>query len=402
MSTPVPARICILGGGFGGLYTALRLSQLPWPTGHAPQITLVDQRDRFVFAPLLYELMTGELADWEVAPNFVELLTGTGVQFIQAAVERIDLAQQQVVLAGDRPLAYDQLVLALGGETPRQQVPGAADYAMPFRTLADAYRLEAQLKQLEDSDRPVIRVAVVGGGYSGVELVCKLADRLKGRGRLRLVELGEQILAPAQDFNRKAALKALQQRGVWIDLQTQVESVTADQITLRSKSRPDEVSDLPVDVVLWTVGNRVAEAIAPLDLPKNTLGQLRVTPTLQVEGHANLYALGDLAACADAKGKALPATAQVAFQQAQYAGWNIWASLTQRPSLPFRYQHLGEMMALGQDNASLSGLGLQLDGPLAYVLRRVAYLNRLPTFSHQMRVATHWLTRPVLGIFTQS
>jgi NADH dehydrogenase len=87
--TEQPNRICILGGGFGGLYTALRLSQLPWEKPQRPEIILVDQNDRFVFSPLLYELLTGELQTWEIAPPYEELLVNTGVRFTQAAVAEL-------------------------------------------------------------------------------------------------------------------------------------------------------------------------------------------------------------------------------------------------------------------------------------------------------------------------
>lgn len=95
-------RIVILGGGFGGLYTALRVSQLPWETQQKPEIVLVDQSDRFLFSPLLYELLTGELQSWEIAPPFIELLEGTGIRFYQAVVSGIDIDQQRVHLQDDQ------------------------------------------------------------------------------------------------------------------------------------------------------------------------------------------------------------------------------------------------------------------------------------------------------------
>jgi NADH dehydrogenase len=117
-----------------------------------------------------------------------------------------------------------------------------------------------------------------------------------------------------------------------------------------------------------------------------------------VLNHPALYALGDLADGRDAEGQTIPKTAQAAFQQADHVAWNLWASLHQdqgidRPLLPFRYQHLGEMLALGTDDAALSGLGLSLSGPLAYLLRRLVYLQRMPTWEHQLKVGMHWLTR---------
>jgi NADH dehydrogenase len=390
--TQQPKRICILGGGFGGLYTALRLSQLPWSKLEKPEIVLVDQRDRFLFSPLLYELLTGELQTWEIAPPYTELLAGTGVHFYQAAVAGIDVQSRQVQLQDGPELSYDRLVLALGGETPLDIVPGAAEYAIPFRTIADAYRLEERLRTLEASDADKIRVAIVGAGYSGVELACKLADRLKERGRLRLVELTDQILRSSPEFNREAAQKALEDRGVWIDLETKVEALGENTISLEYKGKVDTI---PVEVVLWTVGSKVAEVVQNLPLKHNPRGQLVITPTLQAIDYPEIFALGDLAECQDAEGQKVPATAQSAFQQAEYAGWNIWASLTHRPLLPFRYQHLGEMMTLGTEEATFTGLGIKLDGQLAYVARRLAYLYRMPTLDHQLKVGLNWIARPL-------
>ena len=388
--TEKTARICILGGGFGGLYTALRLSQLPWENGEKPEIILVDQSDRYVFSPLLYELLTGELQTWEVAPFFAELLQNTSVRFSQAVVSGIDTKKQLVQLQDHPEISYDRLLLALGGETPLDMVPGATSYAYPFRTVTDAHRLQERLRILEQSDADKIRVAIVGGGYSGVELA--------ERGRLRLIEIGDQILRTSPEFNREAAKKALAAKGVFLDLETKVESIKQDSISLEYKNQLDTI---PVDLVIWTVGTKVAPVVKTLNFKQNQRGQIITTPTLQVLDHSEIFALGDLADCRDAEGQQVPATAQAAFQQADYTAWNIWASLTNRPLLPFRYQHLGEMMALGQDNATLTGLGIKLDGSLAYLARRLAYLYRMPTYEHQLKVGFNWLVRPIIDTLSR-
>ncbi|MEH2291177.1 NAD(P)/FAD-dependent oxidoreductase [Nostoc sp.] len=391
--TEQTSRICILGGGFGGLYTALRLSQLPWESTQKPEIVLVDQSDRFLFSPLLYELLTGELQTWEIAPPFEEVLQGTGVRFYQGVVSGIDIDQQRVNIQEGPEIPYDRLVLALGGETPLDLVPGATEYAYTFRTISDAYRLEERLRFLEESDADKIRVAIVGAGYSGVELACKLADRLGERGRFRIVEIADQILRTSPEFNREAAKKALEARGVFLDLETKVESIEQNSISLEYKNQLDTI---PVELVIWTVGTRVAPVVKSLPLKQNQRGQITTTSNLQVLDRPEIYALGDLADCHDAQGQQVPATAQAAFQQADYTAWNIWATLTNRPLLPFHYQQLGEMMALGVDNATLTGLGIKLDGPLAYVARRAAYLYRLPTLEHQLKVGFNWLARPII------
>jgi demethylphylloquinone reductase len=396
--TSVP-RICILGGGFGGLYTALRLNQLAWETGQKPEITLIDRHTNFVFTPLLYELVTGEMQSWEIAPPFAELLKGTDIRFVQGSVKQIDRSQKVVKLEDETEIVYDRLVLALGCETPSESVQGVTKHAIGFRSLDDAYKLDAKLRLLEASSAERIRIAIVGAGYTGVEVACKLADRLKERGRIRLIQSRDTILPNVPEFNRNAALKALEQRGIWVDLETSVSEITADSIGLIYKGQTDII---PVEIVMWTVGNQVSPAIGHFGLPLNAQGKITVTEMLQVLEYPEIFALGDAVAILDSEeGHSVPTTAQVALQQADFVAWNVWSSLTDRPLLAFRYTNLGEMMTLGDDNAVLSGMGgIQFDGPLAYIARRLVYLYRLPTLEHQLKVGLNWLTQPLVKLLS--
>lgn len=384
-------KICILGGGFGGLYTALRLHQFPWHPGQKPEITLVDQRDRFVFLPLLYELITGELESWEIAPPFAELFANTDIKFCQDLVTEINLETQEIYCQNCH-LSYDYLVLALGSETPLQGVPGVAEFAFPFRSLSDAYRLEEKIRLLEASQQEKIRVAVVGGGYSGVELACKIADRFGDRGRLRLIERGDAILRTSPSFNQESATQALNQRGIWVDLETSIEAITADTISLEYK---EQIDILPVDLVVWTVGGQVPNVIKNLPVKQNDRGQITTKTTLQLLDHPEIFAVGDITDCQDADGQKVPATGQVALQQADYTAWNLWAAISGRPLLPFRYQPLGEMITLGLDHATLAGLGITLNGQAAHLIRRLIYLYRLPTLEHQIKVGFSWMLKPL-------
>jgi NADH dehydrogenase len=205
------------------------------------------------------------------------------------------------------------------------------------------------------------------------------------------------ILRTSPDFNREAAHKALDDRNVWIDLETGVEAITPDTISLMYKGQVDTI---PVDLVLWTVGTKVAPVVRSLPVKQNQRGQLTTIPTLQVVDHPEIFALGDLADCRDAEGQQVPSTAQAAFQQADYTAWNIWASLTGRPLLPFRYQYLGEMMTLGTNNATFTGAGVKLDGSFAYLARRLAYLYRMPTLDHKLKVGFNWIARPLLDLLS--
>ena len=177
--------VTILGGGFGGLYTALRLSSLDWAGGPRPRVTLVDRNDRFAFSPMLYELATGTATDWEVAPLYEELLAGTDVEFVRGEVRGLDEDERIVRVmppaAGggasdaERLLPYDQCIVALGAQPTYSGVPGAAEHAQPFYSAADAMAVKSKLQELREStERSVLRVCVVGGGYIGAELAANM------------------------------------------------------------------------------------------------------------------------------------------------------------------------------------------------------------------------------------
>jgi len=161
-SSAVGNRVVVCGGGFGGLYTAIATKN-KFPN---VDVTLVDPKDKFVFLPLLYELATGSASIQEVAPSYEELLKGTNINFVQDSVCGVDVENRTVRLRNTPDLmSYDQLVLAVGCEPRINLVPGAAEHAIPFYRIEDAYVLQTKLRAfLADKSKSVIRIAVVGGG----------------------------------------------------------------------------------------------------------------------------------------------------------------------------------------------------------------------------------------------
>lgn len=428
-------RICIIGGGFGGLYTALRLESLVWPDDKKPQVVLIDQSERFVFKPLLYELLSGEVEAWEIAPQFSDLLANTGVRFFKDRVKCLypcDHLGTNAPTAGTVHLEsgllieYDWLVLAIGAEAKLDIVPGAADYALPFYTLEDAHRVDKKLRELERKNfgkDSAIRVAVVGCGYGGVELAATISERLQQKGIVQAINVDKTILSNAPAGNREAALKVLSSRKVQLILgyfvrcitkgnepQTDAEPGSIDSAADHSESVTLELQPaerglqgqtIRADIVLWTIGSKpllpqLEPSDKPYDIPLNARGQAETDETLRVKGHPRIFAVGDSSTLRDRNGKLLPATAQVAFQQADFAGWNLWAAINDRPLLPFRYQNLGEMMTLGKYDAAVSPSftdGLTLEGFVGHTARKIAYLIRLPTDKHRVQVGISWLLK---------
>mmetsp|Transcript_12216 Transcript_12216/g.26290 ORF Transcript_12216/g.26290 Transcript_12216/m.26290 type:complete len:577 (-) Transcript_12216:557-2287(-) len=466
-----PQRVVIMGGGFGGLYTAIRLSSLFWPKGKKPQITLVDQAERFTFKPLLYELLNGSATEEEVAPSFTQLLAPYPIRFLQAKAVAVEPESPlsdggssqggRVQLEGGSSLEYDWLVVALGSATDSKGVPGAKELAIPFNTHEDATRVLEAIRGIEAQASPSSKVMVVGAGYAGVELASVLAERLYGRAQVQLVTPRDDILDTSPEGQRLAARRVLAQLGVEIITGSKVcalrkpsplETFGSSQEAAAPSASSSQVGQLPsscvvelqaadgsrqqaaCELVMWTAGSSPATKVERRGFPFPTTqaGSILTDSTLRVQKHMRVFSLGDVSGPVPSSSEApygsggpLPATAQVAFQQADYAAWNLWAAMNGRPLLPFRYQHLGNMMALGQLNAAVAlpipvpipiksavqstplgalldfaGVklegsdaesGVTLEGPLAAAVRRAAYLYRQPTNEQRINVAASWL-----------
>lgn len=223
------APIVIIGGGFGGLYTALELAK---QANHTP-LLLVEPNERFVFSPFLYELLSAEIALWQLAPRYDNLLAGHGIGWLKDRVIAITPEESKLRTAGGKELNYSRLVVATGAAPFSFGVPGVETYAQTFRSLADVDRLAALIKKIKQQPQSLQRIAVVGAGPSGVELACKLADLLKGSAVVELLERGPQCLANAKAFNRQQALLALQRLDVRLRCNCEVLSVGAHELQLK-------------------------------------------------------------------------------------------------------------------------------------------------------------------------
>ena len=399
--TPKPAPVVIAGGGFGGLTTALALAAQK----QHPPILLIEPQERFLFLPLLYELLSGELRRWEVAPRYDALLAGRGVAWLRDRVSHIDSDSHSLRTDSGRQIAYGRLVLATGGRSDDFGIPGVDEHGLDFRSLADVERLQALLQQLKQRQRPLQRLVVVGAGPSGVELICKLADLLEGSTILELVEQGPELLPNGRSFNRDQARSALLRRDIHLRTGTRVERIDATGLELvrggvtplaaadgspDRQALPPQRERLPADAVIWTAG--MAANLPPISPApeRDRRGRVLCDGDLQVKGLRDVFSLGDGAVCGDDQ-PPLPATAQVAYQQAQQLAANLLLSLADQPLQPFQWNDLGEMIGLGIGQASLTGLGLTLAGPAAFQIRQLAYLARMPGLSHQLRVAAGWL-----------
>ncbi|HSL53555.1 MAG TPA: NAD(P)/FAD-dependent oxidoreductase [Pyrinomonadaceae bacterium] len=403
------AKIVILGGGFGGVFTALEI-------GGAADVTLVSDADHFLFTPMLYEYLSGEVEEWHIAPRYSELFE-EDVHTVKSAATGVDLKSQTVSLANQQTLSYDVLVLALGGITNYAGVEGAEEFSMPFRKLRHAENIRARMLAALDRippDLPAEEVhrevtfAVVGAGASGCELSTKMADLLNdafkrrglhGEPRVIVIEMSDRVVPGMGEQIREFVDDALRESRVEAYTNTRVVKVTPDGITFE---RDGNQESLKTAAVVWTGGVKMNPLIEHLDVEKNQRGLLIVKPTFQLSQYVNVFALGDIAYYPDAT-PTLAGTAQLAFQQGNLAGSNIKAYLEGKEMKSKHFEELGEALSLGTERAAVLTGGKAFGGALARQARFALYTSRLPTWHHRLRVGASWFfegttPRPLLPL----
>ena len=404
------ARMVIIGGGFGGLFTALDL-------GNAHEVTLISDADHFLFTPMLYEYLSGEVEEWHIAPSYKELLD-ENVNLICDEVAAVDFGARTVTLkAQSEPLQYDILVIAVGGVTNFVGIPGAAEFAIPFRKIAHADLLRQRMVAALDRVAPdlppqdtrrALTFAVVGAGASGVELSTKMADLLRdafkrraltGEPRVLVVEMGDKVVPGMGDDIRGFVENALRESRVEVHTLTRVVKVTEQTLVFEHNEGQTEIETA---AVVWAGGVRMNPLIESLALRKTSRGLIVVKPTLQADEHENIFALGDIAFFPDAS-PTLAGTAQLALQQAGLVARNIKALLAGDELQTKHFEELGEAVSLGTERAAVLAGGKAFGGPLARQARFALYTARLPTWQHRLRVGASWFfdgttPRPLLPL----
>jgi demethylphylloquinone reductase len=405
------SRILILGGGFGGLFTTLDLA------GWA-DVTLVSDDEHFLFTPMLYEYLSGEVEAWHIAPKFNELLDEHDVRLVQDEVTSIDLDARQVTLQKYKdPLEFDALVLAVGGITNYAGVEGAEQYSIPFRKLYHADALRRRMVDALDHIPPdlppqdarrELTFVVVGAGASGCELSTKMADllldavkrrALHGEPRVLVFEMSDRVVPGMGEQIREFVEEALREAHVEVNTLTRVVKVTNNSVTYEHGGNREE---LKTAAVVWTGGVKMRPLIEQLNVEKTSRGLLKVRPTLQLTQYDDVFALGDIACCPPAD-STLPGTAQLALQEARLAAHNVKAFLSGHDLETKHFEELGEALSLGTERAAVLAGGRAFGGALARQARFALYTGRLPTWHHRLRVGASWFfegtaPRPLLPL----
>jgi NADH dehydrogenase len=411
------ARILVVGGGYVGMYTALRLQRrLKQELGRGEgEITVVTPDPYMTYQPFLPEAAAGSISPRHVVVPLRRVLSGCRVIIGEATA--IDHAKRTATLTtlaseeegtGSEQLSYDELVLAPGSIARTLPIPGLAEHAIGFKTVEEAIGLRnhviEQMDIASSTRDPAIRDAAltfvfVGGGYAGVEALGELEDMARYATRYYhnvgpedmkwiLVEASDRILPEVGEDMGRYTVTELRRRNIDVRLHTRLESC-ADRVAVLSDG-----ARFPTRTVVWTAGVKPHPILAATDLPLNARGRLKCTPELTIEGTTHAWAAGDAAAVpdvtADEPGKECAPNAQHALRQAKVLGDNIVHALRGEPLETYAHKYAGSVASLGFHKGVAQVYGRKLKGYSAWFMHRVYHLSRVPTFNRKARVLAEW------------
>lgn len=415
----LPHKVVIVGAGFGGVYVARELLGLA--RAGSIDLTIVNRSNYFLFTPLLHEVATGGLGPLSITEPLREIFEGDPVHIVRGVVRAIKAGEKVIDLEDGTILSYDTLVVSTGAGTDLRSVPGAVSYALPLKTLIDAWRIrERIISAFEDAaniDDAVKRAqmlsfAVVGGGPTGVELVAEVQDFVRAIVRryhrratsgplvptVHLVHAGTELLAQFSPSLRRSAEQRLRDEGVVVHLDSVVASLSKEGVQLTNGLA------IEAGLVVWAAG---VTAIPPTFeggvIPTFVQGRVIVDSALRVFKDGSIYAMGDAAYATNGSGVPYPMLAQVAVAQAGFVARNIRAQLVERPVEVFSYNSKGTLVSLGQWYAVGEIFSSSLRGRMAWWIWRTVYLFKFLSWRKRIRVAFEWTmhlfyTRDITGI----
>jgi NADH dehydrogenase len=381
-------KIAIIGGGFGGIEVFKKLQKnLPAQTS----VTLFNTRTDFIFTPLLHEAATGGVSLSNIAAPIRSFVKSKNAEFVQAQVTEIN-PFDKVIKTATCSFNYDYLVVATGSISDTRDVKGADENCHFLKTVEDSVKLRKSiLETLEkysiDRSEDLLKVTIIGGGSTGVELALEIdeyirntlskyykCEKLLQDFEVFLVCPSEKVLSYLPDSIRNEAMHRLNQSHIRLKMSTYVTEVGENYIIT------DTHGKLPSSIIVWCGG---VSTVLP-----NFVGNLKLeaTKNLNLADHKEIFVLGD---CIN-YGTNVPMDAQSAVKQADVVSSNILNLINNKPLIEFKYKKSGTLVSLGRWNAvGLMG-PIFIKGPLAWWIWRTIYLFKFPLASKRIKIAIDW------------
>jgi NADH:quinone reductase (non-electrogenic) len=404
-----PVRILIVGGGYVGMYTALRL-QRKLSRARA-EVTLIDPQPTMTYQPFLPEAAAGSVEPRHVVVPLRRVLRKSRV--ITGAVTQIEHSRKvaRVTAIDGVPVevGYDLLVMCPGSVSRLLPIPGLAEHGIGFKTIGEAIFLRNQvLSRLDlaasttdpERRRSALTFVFVGGGYAGVEAIAELQDMARYATRYYdgirpddmrwlLIEAADRIMPEVSIGLALYTVERLAERNIDVRLETRLESVEGGRVKLSDGDAFD------AETVVWTAGVKPHPLLANTDLPRDDKGRLPCDATLTVRGVDGVFSSGDCAAVPDLSKKDDPQaltspSAQHAMRQSKVLAGNIIATVNGRALKDYVHKYVGSVASLGLYRGVAEVYGIKVRGFLAWFMHRTYHVWRMPTFNRKVRVLADW------------
>ncbi len=391
--------VVIVGGGFGGLWTAAALKRV------GARVIVIDRENHHVFQPLLYQVATASLSPADIAQPIRGILTSGNAEVVLGEVTGIDKDAQEVIL-DDRRIPFDYLVLATGARHSYFGNDHWEALAPGLKTIDDATRMRSKIllafEQAEtalndDEKRKCLTFVVIGGGATGVELAGAIAeiarrtlrsdfDHIDSRNAsVQLLEAGPRLLPAFPETLSQATRESLEKLGVTVRTDTKVEDLGDGFVRTSSDV-------IETRTILWAAGVQATPVAKWLEVEPDRSGRVLVTPNCSIPGHPNIFVIGDAMSMKDKNGSALPGVAQVAMQQGKFVARIISSHIKGVPSpAAFNYFDKGNMATIGKRLAVAKVGPIEIKGSLAWLSWVVIHIWYLIGFSKKLLVMIHWI-----------
>lgn len=389
-------RIVIVGNGFGGIYTLLNLHKY-FPEKNKLEIILIGDKNHFLFTPLLHEVATGGVHVSNVTEPVRKIFGCCITKFHLGKVDKVNTTEKYVEVSNEKEklgfrLDYDFLVLAHGSKTNYYGITGADKYTFSLKTLNNAIDIKnhcidmlerASEEHDEEKRKKMLHFIVVGGGATGVELVAEITEfardtfahyyshKIMRDVKITLVHGADELLPQFNHKLRKKAEKVLRDRGVNILLNKKVSEVKSGEVIF------SDGENLIGENIFWMAGVTPNDMIFDIEPTKIKDGRILTDHYLRMQGHENIFVIGDAGAFEISENIYAPQLAQIAVRQAKQVAKNIVAITHGQKPKEYKYRNLGSLISIGKWSAVGEIMGISFSGRLAWFMWRMVYLSKI-------------------------